>query len=481
MTDDTLTPERWANFRHAVIGSLLIAPPERGQLRARLKELSCKTFNHPTTGEPVRIGFSTLERWYYAARAVADPIAQLHRKVRRDVGQERTLSEELTEQIQLLYKQHPSWTYALHHKNLDALVEAYPRLGPLPSYPTLRRAMKARGLVRQRRRTNYKAEHGPREVRSYEKRHAHALWHLDFHHGKRKVMRKDGSLVVPKLLAVLDDHSRVCCHAQWYYNETAEQLIHALIQAFLKRGLPRSLLMDNGSPMVAEETRAGLSRLGVTICFTEVESPYQNGKQETFFGPVEAQLIAMLEGVETLDLTLLNRATLAWVEEDYHDSLHRELGMSPRDRLRQAPSVRRPSPTMDELRDAFRIERPRKQRRSDGTCTIEGVRFEIPAQYRHIEQIRVRYARFDLSRASMVDPNTGVELCRLRPLDKQRNADGHRAQLCPVTTEAIAPSGIAPHLSRLMARYEQSGRPPAYLPEPESEQNTMQTEEHDSE
>jgi hypothetical protein len=34
--------------------------------------------------------------------------------------------------------------------------------------------------MRRRRSTDYKAENGPREVRSFEMPHAHALWHLDF-------------------------------------------------------------------------------------------------------------------------------------------------------------------------------------------------------------------------------------------------------------------------------------------------------------
>jgi putative transposase len=277
-------------------------------------------------------------------------------------------------------------------------------------------------------------------------------------------------VVKPKLLAVLDDHTRLCCHAQWYLDEEAALLIHALSQAFLKRGLPRSLMMDNGAAMIAAETQAGLQRLGITVCYTEVESPHQNGKQEHFFAPVEGQLVAMLEGVETLDLDLLNRATIAWVEGDYHQSVHRETRMTPIERLRAATSVGRPSPGMDALRDAFRIERRRKQRRGDGTCTVEGVRFEIPSHYRHIEHVRLRYARFDLSRVSMVDPHTGVELCRLRPLDREKNADGHRAEVLPGAPEPPKASGVAPHLSRLMASFEQPGKPPAYLPYERDEQ-----------
>jgi len=107
----------------------------------------------------------------------------------------------------------------------------------------------------------------------------------------------------------------------------------------------------------------------------------------------------------------------------------------------------------------------RKQRRSDGTVSLEGIRFEVPSHYRHIEWLHVRYARFDLSRVSLIDARHDLELCRLYPLDKRRNASGHRASLTPVTDDATPePSGVAPHLERLMDDYARSGRPPAYLP-----------------
>jgi len=463
--DDDGTAERWALFRHAVIGRLLISPPPRGHLQKALRELAAESFEHPVTGEPMRIGFSTVESWYYLACKSRDPVGALRRKVRHDAGQQRSVSEALQELLRVRHAQHPTWSYDLHYRNVQVLVEQHPELGPLPSYATVRRAMKRMGLYRQRRRTDHKAASSPREVRSFEKEHAHALWHLDFHHGRRNVVMPDGTLVVPKLLAVLDDHSRLCCHAQWYFEETAEQLIHALIQAFLKRGLPRSIQMDRGSAMIAEETKKGLDRLSIKLFPTEPESPHQNGKQETFFAPVEGQLIAMLEGVQTLELDLLNRATIAWVERDYHRRVHREIGTTPLGRLQEAKSVGRPAPSVQELRDAFRIRRKRKQRRGDGTITIEGVRFQIPSVYRHIERVTVRYARFDLARTSMVDPRSGTELCRLRPVDKRQNADGHRAAVEPMTDEPPPASGIAPLLERLMADYERAGHPPAYLPE----------------
>ena len=74
-TPDPSYRDRWARLRFSIIGHLLAAPPEPGELRRALTELAAKSWRHPMTGLPVRFGFSTLERWFYAVRAHADPVA----------------------------------------------------------------------------------------------------------------------------------------------------------------------------------------------------------------------------------------------------------------------------------------------------------------------------------------------------------------------------------------------------------------------
>ncbi len=207
-----------------------------------------------------------------------------------------------------------------------------------------------------------------REVRSYEAEYVGALWHLDFHHGSNKVLTPGGQWLRPIALGILDDHSRLCCHVQWYLSETAEDLVHGLSQAIQKRGLPRALLTDNGSAMVAEEVTEGLLRLGIVHERTLPYSPYQNGKQEAFWGTLEGRLMKMLDGVAELTLELLNEATQAWVEIEYNRAVHRETSSSPVERFAQAPDVLRTSPSSESLRDAFRLETKRtsaSERRHD--------------------------------------------------------------------------------------------------------------------
>ena len=102
-----------------------------------------------------------------------------------------------------------------------------------------------------------------------------ALWHLDFHHSSLRVLLDKGRWVYPLLLGIIDDHSRLCCHAQWYLAEGAEELCHGLCQALQKRALPRALMSDNGSAMLAAETTEGLARLGIVHETTLPYAPFQ--------------------------------------------------------------------------------------------------------------------------------------------------------------------------------------------------------------
>jgi transposase InsO family protein len=384
--------------------------------------------------------------------------------------------------IHAQYRAHPGWTVQLHYDNLVAqLGEA------VPSYPTVLRFFRTHGLerVRRLRRPPAAGENdaatakAPREVRSYEVEWVGALYHLDFHHGSRRVLTAAGQWVKPLALCVMDDRSRLVCHLQWFADETTRSLVHGFCQALLKRGLCRALLTDNGAAMLAEEFVAGLHTLGIVHETTLPYSPHQNGKQETFWASLEGRLMAMLEGVEPLTLAQLNEASLAWVEQEYHRAEHRELGTSPLARVLEGPSVSRPAPDPEALRRAFRMEVTRTQRRSDGTVSVDGVRFEVPASFRHVRRLTLRYARWDPSTVDLVDARAGTVLAALYPVDRARNAEGLRRALDPVaagsTTPAAAAGGMAPLLRRLMAEYAATGLPPAYLPLDESTSPTTPT------
>lgn len=468
----------WAQFRFSVVGPLLAAPPSRGELADRLSELAARQWRHPITGQWFSIGRSTLERWYYRVRKEKlNPVEVLQRKRRKDSGQHPSLSEMVCQYLHDQYRQHPNWSYQLHADNLGAAIQADPQLGSQPSYRSVLRYMKGQGLIKRPRRgpahspgaTLAEARVDSCEVRSYQSAYINALWHLDFHHGSQRILLPNGQWVYPLLLAVMDDRSRLCCHAQWYLNQGADELCHGLCQALQKRALPRALMTDNGSAMIAAETKEGLGRLSIVHELTLPYSPYQNGKQETFWSQIEGRLLAMLEGAPKLTLDQLNEATLAWIEIEYNRKRHSEIGQSPFECYRDTRDVGRPCPSSEKLHQCFTTETHRQQRRSDGTIRLEGIRYEIPSRYHHFERIYLRYASWDRSRVYLTDSRSGDILCSIFPLDKTKNAQATRpVRTKPAnhltSTEPPKPSEIAPLLQQIIAQYAASGLPPAYIP-----------------
>jgi len=457
---------------------LLASPPDH--LGEAIALLSAKTWQHPTrSGQIVTFGFSTIERWYYEAKAVDDPVGRLTRRVRKDAGTEKAVSAELLAELGRQYGAHRSWSYRLHADNLAVIAASNPeKYGEVPSYPTVRRAMQRRGWTKRRTpRSPTPGQqrsidwHERREQRAFEAAAVHALWHLDFHEGSRRVVDVRGVWSTPQLLGILDDRSRLCCHAQWYLAPTAENLVHGLTQALCKRGLPRALMQDNGSAMRAAETQNGLTDNGIVPGPTLPYSPEMNGKQEVFWAQIEGRLMKLVEKIEPLTLDFLNRATAAWVEGDYNHGLHEEIGTTPAKRMLEGPDVSRPTPDTALLHRRFTVQETRSQRKGDGSVSIGGVRFELPSRLRTIARPTVRFRSWDLSQAWVVDPANQAVLAEIRPVDKVKNAARGRRVVQPVAGHVPVPPAaddpIPPLLSKLLADYAATGLPPAYLPKDE--------------
>ena len=472
------THQLWAEFRFGVVGALLANPPEAGELRARLKELAATEWAHPVEERKFQISLPTIERWYYASlKQDKDPLGALRRKLRHDSGTTRHLTPEIKNWLQNNYRAHPSWSGQLHTDNLRVWLASNPSFGALPSYPTVLRYMRIQGWVKGPRlrspfapgRMAAQARLEEREVRSFEVEYVGGLWHLDFHHASRQLRTPRGEMKTPLALCVLDDHSRLCCHIQWYWWEDTRALVHGFTQALQKRGLPRSLLSDNGSAMVAKEFTQGLGRLGILHETTLAYSPYQNGKQESFWGILEGRLMAMLEGKRDLTLEELNSMSSAWVEMEYNRRIHSETKQTPVDRFLGGKSVLRTAPETNILVSAFRRDEQRTQRISDGTISLLGKRFEIPASYRALYRLTVRYAEWDLRHVSLVDPRTDATLSPLYPLDRARNAEGLRKKIGPATAlPAPDKTSVPPLLQKIMADYASTGLPPAFIADPKS-------------
>jgi len=126
------------------------------------------------------------------------------------------------------------------------------------------------------------------------------------------------------------------------------------------------------------------------------------------------------------------------------------------------------------LQFCFTVQQRRSQRKSDGTIQIDGVRFEVPSRFGHIQHLWVRYQSWDLSHAFLVDRNTGNLLAKIYPQDKHKNADGLRKPRnlpAPLPKNTDIDNPIPPLLRKILSDYAASGLPPAYLPKNDEKDN----------
>ena len=208
-------------------------------------------------------------------------------------------------------------------------------------------------------------------------------------------------------------------------------------------------------------------------------TPAQNGKQESFWGNVEGRLLAMLESHGPMSLEELNRLTFIWVEGEYNKRVHSEIAATPLSRFLASPSVGRDAPDMRALARAFRQRGTRRQRRSDGTLSLAGKRFEVPARFSHLARVPLAWARWNLADVEIIDPDTGAAIAPLHPLDREANADGRRRrrETYGVATDVAAsaanaqsgtesPNTLAPLMEKLVAEFVATGVPPGFTPSP---------------
>lgn len=460
-----------SEFRFGIVGRLLANPPNKGGLITELRILAEKDWLHPISHIPVKFSAGSIERWYYLAKnARADSISVLARKVRTDKGKFHSISAKWREQIRKQYSQHPTWSWILHWENVALISDIEPFS---VSYSTFKKYMRANGMYRHKKVRGDNRDGAIKarirlekvETRSYEVEFVGGLWHLDFHHARRQVLNEKGEWITPIALGIIDDHSRLICHLQWFCSETAEVLVHGFIQALEKRGLPRALMTDNGSAMSSSEFREGLIRLGILQEFTLPYSPQQNAKIETLWAKVESRLMAMLDSVKTLTIKELNHFSYAWAEREHNHSKHSEICTNPYERFLNSKSVMRESPEHQELVNKFRTEFARKQRRSDGTIMLDGKRYEIPSRFRNLRDVYVQFARWNPNNVHIVDPDSGKLLNQVFPLDKARNANQERATIINDSADVVENDFLpAKLLQKYMKEIAATGMPLPIIP-----------------
>ena len=251
---------------------------------------------------------------------------------------------------------------------------------------------------------------------------ANQLWQADTMFGP--YVDAGGTRKQAKLIAFIDDASRVLCHGEFFFDENVDTLVQAIRAAFYKRGIPEQLLVDNGSIYCSQEITLICARVGCILRHTAVRDAAAKGKIERFFRRVRDQFLVRKLDLASLDI--LNRQFTHWVEHDYNATVHDALGMKPIDRFGiDLARVRflAPSEHNDEL---FFAEAVRKVKK-DNTFSFLGRRYETLVDLRD-KEIQLRYDRHRTDTAAVVIYHKGQRMGAARLLDAVANGLARRKE-----------------------------------------------------
>jgi transposase InsO family protein len=372
-------------------------------------------------GNPRQFTWRTIQTWYY--RYKNHGITGMTHQPRKDKGQVRKVTpEELLEALSAA-KPH----FHNQRTNKRALYRFCIEKGLLHpdriAQTTFYRFLREYDLLAPAAEDNKKRL-------AFSMKYANQLWQADTMFGPYVDTAVSlGSRRQAKLIAFIDDASRVLCHGEFFFEENVDTLVQAIRAAFYKRGVPEQLLVDNGSIYCCQEITLICARVGCILRHTAVRDAAAKGKIERFFRRVRDQFL-----VRTLDLSslaALNRQFSHWVENDYNAVAHDAIGMKPIDRFGiDLARVRflAPSEHNDEL---FYAEATRKVKK-DNTFSFAGRRYETPVDLRG-KEIQLRYDRRrsdnTVSPAAIVIYHKGQRQGAARLLDAVANGLLRRKEL----------------------------------------------------
>jgi len=223
--------------------------------------------------------------------------------------------------------------------------------------------------------------------------------------------------VQAKLIAFIDDASRVVPHGEFFLSENTSALIKTFRSALYKRGIPQTLYTDNGAIYTGKEINQICPRIGTLLCHAPVRDGAAKGKIERFFRTVRDRFL--IQKLDLSSLETLNKQFCDWLESDYNAREHSTLKMRPVDRFAMDLGRIRFLDPMDATDELFYFEQDRTVRK-DNTFQVVGKRFEAPRDLRS-RTLQIRYDRFAKKPGRIIVFLNSERMGEATPLDPVAN------------------------------------------------------------
>jgi transposase InsO family protein len=250
--------------------------------------------------------------------------AGLQDRSRQPHGSPKKTARAIEADVIQVRKAHPAWGGRKIHSRLQALGRTQ-----VPAASTITAILNRHGLIDPEEAVKHKA------WQRFEAGAPNDLWQMDF---KGHFPAAQGQC---HPLTVLDDHSRYSLGLKACGDERDLTVRGCLTAIFRRYGLPRRILVDNGSPWGLDREHphttltVWLMRLGIAVTHARPYHPQTLGKDERFHRTLKAEVLHSCQG---LDLLACQRRFDAWRPLYNHERPHEALNMAtPASRYRQSP------------------------------------------------------------------------------------------------------------------------------------------------
>jgi len=216
-----------ATFRFGIIGDFVTGVKlSYGEKERLLREKSKRSYQIPHS-DRTTVSRTTIIEWISSYKKSGYKLDGLYPKVRKDKGGYRLLDPNIRNAIKDLKMQQPDLTVPMVIKKLriNKTIDQSDHINLTSIYRYLKQEKLAS--------LNSKSV----DRRKFEAEYPNQIWQSDVMHGPKA----DAGGVNRKtyLCAIIDDHSRLITHAQFYLSESLENLKDCLKSAVQKRGLPQ--------------------------------------------------------------------------------------------------------------------------------------------------------------------------------------------------------------------------------------------------
>ncbi|KHO60928.1 integrase [Thermoanaerobacter sp. YS13] len=355
----------------------LISPVLNGQVKNQKEyfdALSDKPIEIPYLGMR-RYTPKTLRGWLY--QYLRGGIEALKPGYRSDRGKYRKIDFELSEKIKQKKLEHPEMPNKLLYETLIGEGIISPDKVSLSTFYRFLKNIPVKSLDKEKEGKTKRFSH----------EYINELWQTDVMYGS--YIKEGKTKRQTYLIAYIDDASRLCTYARFYYTQNFLALRDSFKEAVLRRGIPKMLYTDNGKIYRSTQLDYICASLGTSLIHAEPFSPHSKGKVERFFHTVRMRFLSTIDPTSIKSIDELNMMFFKWLEEDYNRKEHSSIGMSPLDFFMSQISRVNMCGDIDMLNECFLIRVNRKVNK-DATLKVENILYETEEKFKGM-RLEVRY------------------------------------------------------------------------------------------